>query len=57
MIDRQKGKYVFECDGCYASLNTEERDFQTALDVMRNEGWRSTRDGPDEQWKHYCPRC
>lgn len=57
MLDRQKGDYIFQCDGCYAVLETNTSNFTAAINLLRREGWKShLRDG-DEDWKHYCKTC
>lgn len=55
-IEKQKGKFWFECDGCADILETDERDFQTALDVLKSEGWRAIK-GKDGEFEHKCSRC
>lgn len=58
MMDRQKGQYVLECNGCSDTLETNKGSFHDALAVMRSENWRSVppRKGHDD-WSHYCPTC
>lgn len=57
-IDKQHGKYFFICDGdeCHDHLETNESNFTQALEVLKEEGWRSERQRGNE-WKHYCPDC
>lgn len=56
MIDRQRGKIVFECDSCSNVLDTGESDFDQANAMRREEGWlASVQHG---EWSHYCSeRC
>lgn len=56
MLDRQKGRFVFECDRCDEVLETDTSDFQLARDTMKAEGWRSRKNKKDE-WDHFCPKC
>lgn len=58
MMDRQKGKFVVECDGpgCMEVLETETGDFSAARERMRQEGWKSRKNKQDE-WEHFCEAC
>lgn len=58
MLDRQKGKYVVECDGpgCSEVLDTEMSDFGSAREVMREQDWKSVK-RTDGEWAHFCPDC
>ena len=49
------GEITFECDQCGEEIHTDEADFQTALNVMKAEGWQSKKVGAD--WEHICPNC
>lgn len=55
MLDRQKGKHVFECDSCADSLETGTGDFQEARQMLQDADWRSRKIG--DVWSHYCPDC
>jgi hypothetical protein len=56
MLDRQKGKIIFECDGCLETLETDTGYFEEALTILRREGWWATPvEGGD--WEHKCPEC
>jgi hypothetical protein len=55
MLTRLHGKINIECDACGEVLDTETRDFNEALQVMRAEGWVAEKIGDD--WSHYCPAC
>jgi hypothetical protein len=58
MMDRQKGKWLFECNGCGEILDTDTGNFKLAQDARRDEGW-SARQKPrsDDEWEHFCPKC
>lgn len=55
MMDKQKGDFVFECDSCGQSLETEQADFNTAINMMRRAGWTARKHGKD--WVHGCDGC
>lgn len=55
MMEKQKGKYVFECDGCNEVNETDEKDFDDARDKIKKDGWRIIFD--DGTFVHYCPSC
>jgi len=55
MLDRQHGDVIFECEGCSDVLETGTGNFDSALNLLRREGWRAVKFGDD--WQHYCPRC
>jgi hypothetical protein len=55
MLDRQKGKFVVECDSCPEVLDTETSDFPEALDMMKREGWNIRKIAGE--WLHGCPKC
>ena len=55
MIDRQRGDVVFECDGCGEVLETATSNFDSALNMMRREGWRAVCAG--NVWSHFCASC
>lgn len=55
MLTRIHGKIVFECEGCSETLETDERDFSEAKDILDNSGWKARLTGRD--WSHYCPLC
>ena len=59
MMDRQKGKFVFECDGpgCSEVLETGESNFQLARDALANEDWRTQKSQRADEWNHFCPNC
>ncbi len=56
MMDRQKGKFFFECDGCRDVLDTETGDFLRANEDRKSAGWSAKRKD-DGEYEHYCPRC
>lgn len=55
MMTRIHGKIVFECDECGDDLETEKKDFDEALEVLRGEDWIARK--VDDEWVHYCPSC
>ena len=55
MLDRQHGKYVFECDSCKAVLETETGDFDDAQATRKREQWKAEKVG--DVWIHACPDC
>lgn len=55
MLDRQHGKIKFECDTCGDVLDTDERDFNAARQVLTNASWKARKIGAD--WHHSCPEC
>lgn len=56
MIDRQyNNEITFECDGCDLTCETGTGDFNLALQVIRQEGWRPTNIAGE--WLHLCPEC
>lgn len=46
------GEITFECDECGEELHTDTPDFTVALQVLRDNGWKSCKLGGD--WMHYC---
>lgn len=50
-----EGEVYFECDGrrCAEVCVTECTEFESALIIMKEEGWTVRKIGND--WKHYCP--
>lgn len=51
-MDKQHGKYIFICDTCDDTLETNEDDFHAAVAVSKREGWKAKRIG--DQWSHSC---
>lgn len=49
------GEITFECDDCGEEIHTGEEDFQTALKVMKAEGWKSV--NTNGEWHNLCPVC
>lgn len=57
MMDRQKGKWVVQCDGCSDEvLETGTDVFQEAVAAARDEGW-GLRKNKQGDWENYCPKC
>jgi len=61
MIEKLRHDYQFdestfsvECDDCGENEEVEGT-FQDCLDFMKNNGWRTKKDGND--WLNYCPEC
>lgn len=48
-------RYVFQCDVCECVCDTETRDWDEAIDVLKSEGWASKKGKTD--WQHFCARC
>ena len=55
MLDRQHGNIVFECDVCGETLDSDTRDFNEALRILKNESWSARKIGVD--WCHSCSDC
>jgi hypothetical protein len=55
MMDRQRGKILFECDSCDEVLDTETGDFDDARAMMQREGWKARKIAGE--WLHGCPHC
>ncbi len=55
MMDKQKGDWIFACDICGKTLETDQADFNTAINMMKREGWQARKIGKD--WVHGCNGC
>ena len=55
MLDRQRGKIIFECDVWGDTLDTDTSDFGEAIRTLKNEGWTARKIGAD--WIHSCAEC
>ncbi|MBW7966777.1 hypothetical protein [Bradyrhizobium sp. BR 10261] len=55
MMDRQRGKILFECDSCDEVLHTDAREFDEAREQLRSEGWYVRK--ICGEWMHGCPNC
>jgi hypothetical protein len=55
VLDRQRGRIVFECDGCTDTLETGEADFEAARTELRSAGWIARSEAG--VWCHYCEDC
>lgn len=55
MIDIQRGKFLYECDGCEEVLETRESDFAMAREKFKEEEWAARL--VKGKWEHYCKRC
>jgi len=55
MLDRQRGDLIFECDACGDVLETETSNFDSAMNAMRREGWKSMK--IKDVWVHNCSSC
>ena len=49
-----RGKIVFQCDNCSVYEETGESDFNDALTIIKEQGWRAIKVGTE--WKHGCDR-
>lgn len=49
-----RGQVVFECDNCGDTLETEESEFDLALERAKENGWGAHRMGRARVWRHYC---
>jgi hypothetical protein len=56
MLDRSKDSLTFECDMCGEVLETNTKEFNEALDTLRNDGWIS-KGSVGDGWAHFCPDC
>jgi hypothetical protein len=54
-VDKDTDEYVVACDNCDDELFTEELDFEDAVQVLREEKWKSAK--VKNEWEHYCPDC
>lgn len=56
-IQRSYGEVEFHCDGahCHEVLETETRDFQSALEAFKVSDWTTRKVGSD--FPHICPIC
>lgn len=55
MIDRQKGKLLFECDTCSEVFEPGTGNFEDGWNKAKAEGWKATKVG--ELWTHSCGQC
>lgn len=55
MMTRIHGVIHFECDGCAASIDTEQREFSDALRDAKADGWKPRQ--VNGVWMHYCGDC
>jgi hypothetical protein len=51
----QKGKLLFECDGCSIVEEFDGDDFDAAWKSLEDQGWRARKIGGI--WTHTCQRC
>lgn len=55
-IERQYGKVIFICDECSDEFDTDTKNFDEALQILKDEDeWLITKEG--EEWIHICPDC
>jgi len=54
-ITRDRGMVVFECDECYATIETGTYDFAAARQELVEKRWTSEKVGAD--WWHSCKDC
>lgn len=55
MIERQNNVVYFVYDECLEVLNTEQTSFQSAVLILREEGWMSFKAA--DEWRHKCSEC
>jgi hypothetical protein len=53
--ERIGGVHSFQCDSCSEYLETDERDFNTALSIAKGDGWVAY--NLSGEWFHACPAC
>jgi len=56
-MDKQKGDFVFECDGCGETLVTHTSNFDAARNMLRLAGWQPRKNTTTQEWEHYCSSC
>lgn len=60
-LNKEKGNFVFSCDNCPESLDTNTSNFESALSCMRQHGWHAVNRGTDDKgrhvWDHYDGPC
>lgn len=56
MMDKQHGKYVFECDSCDAVFDSGTSDFDLAQLKRKENGWVA-RKNDGGAWEHCCEDC
>ena len=57
-VDKQHGRFVFECDECTSTFEAPTTDaFFDALARIKEEGWIVTRNEDDTEWVHTCDAC
>jgi hypothetical protein len=53
--ERNGGVWSFQCDSCPEAIDTDARDFESAVSEAKSEGWQPYMDRG--QWNHACPNC
>lgn len=48
-------KFVFECDDCADSIETDCEIFHEAHAFIKSNGWKTAKHGA--HWQHFCPNC
>lgn len=56
MIQKQEGLFVVHCDECTEYLETGCDDFHDAIQYLKDEQWRISKD-EDDEWIHLCTEC
>lgn len=54
---KDHGDFVFQCDGCRTTLESNTSNFESARNVLRRHGWKPYREGDGTDWKHRCADC
>ena len=47
--------FVMECDFCSEYIDLDTDDFQEAIDMAKDYGWKIRK--VDGEWVHVCPAC
>lgn len=55
MLTKESGRFVYGCECCVATLDTDTKDFEEARRKLREAGWVAKK-GPSD-WEHICPDC
>ena len=55
MLEKQREGFIAQCDFCPDTVETEEHDFQSAIDEIKRQGWKVFKRGGE--WFHKCVDC
>lgn len=56
-IDRVHGEVCLICDECDEYYETGEKDFYTAVELAKNDGWSVIFDDDTRSYIHLCNDC